>query len=210
MATTTEIAVRAFQQANNLSPTGILDGATWSALTSNASIPQKPCSRGQCDKRPAAGSPPYWGRARTRPTPSTSISMSCGTEPATTIVSASSGARPNLRSLRQNRRLKRNGRREGVWPLHRGTCSYHFGVCDPWSTLRYDFNGLAWFEVSIGAHICRRIFRHNRAAPNEATLQRLFPRTGPGLRMTRRGPRGGNAVPAEVICVLRDASDRLA
>ena len=30
-------AVRAFQQANNLSPTGILDAATWSALTSNAS-----------------------------------------------------------------------------------------------------------------------------------------------------------------------------
>jgi peptidoglycan hydrolase-like protein with peptidoglycan-binding domain len=32
-------AVRAFQQANNLPATGILDADTWNALTSNASGP---------------------------------------------------------------------------------------------------------------------------------------------------------------------------
>ena len=32
-------ALRAFQQANNLPATGILDAATWNALTSNASGP---------------------------------------------------------------------------------------------------------------------------------------------------------------------------
>jgi len=57
-------------------------------------IPRRPCSRGQCGKPPAAGSPPCWGRARTRPTPSTSISTSCDTEQATTIASASSRRQP--------------------------------------------------------------------------------------------------------------------
>jgi peptidoglycan hydrolase-like protein with peptidoglycan-binding domain len=45
-------AVRAFQQDNNLAVTGILDGDTWNALTSNASIDLSHRSPGSSRRRP--------------------------------------------------------------------------------------------------------------------------------------------------------------
>ena len=67
------------------SPTGDI------SLSAMKRIPPRPCSCGRCGEPPAAGSPPCWGRGRTRRTPSTSISTSCATGQATTIASASSG-----------------------------------------------------------------------------------------------------------------------
>ena len=71
-------------------------------------IPRRPCSCGRCDKPPAAGSPPCWGRARTRPTPSISISTSCAMEQATTIASASSAR--SWMEAREGPRMSRSSR----------------------------------------------------------------------------------------------------